>query len=42
MIIDSIDSIDAIDTIATFLLAFGTGMLLGAVLYIINSMFRGY
>ena len=42
----SIDNIDAIDLIATLLLSFGTGMLIGAVLYIINScirsVFRGY
>ena len=41
-----IDNIDAIDAIATLLLSFGTGMLIGAVLYIINScirsVFRGY
>ena len=41
-----IDNIDAIDAIATLLLAFGTGLLIGAVLYIINScirsVFRGY
>ena len=34
------------DAIATLLLSFGTGMLIGAVLYIINScirsVFRGY
>ena len=49
MIIDSIDNIDAIaaiDTIALILLSFGTGMLIGAVLYIINriinSVRRGY
>ena len=46
MIIDSIDAIAAIDMIAVLLLSFGTGMLIGAVLYIINriinSVRRGY
>ena len=41
MIIDAIATA-AIDMIAVLLLSFGTGMLIGAVLYIITNMFRGY